>query len=110
MLKSRAGAVVTLDALLDGAVERARTLVDAKSPDLDESARVEIARAVGVGAVKYADMVNDRTKDYVFDWNRMLAFDGNTAPYLMYANARIRSILRKADENQAPGTTPATRS
>ena len=59
---------------------------------------------MGVGAIKYADLSNDRIKDYVFDWNRMLAFDGNTAPYLMYAHARIRSILRKAAEaGAAPG-------
>ena len=56
---------------------------------------------MGIGAVKYADLANDRIKDYVFDWNRMLAFDGNTAPYLMYAHARIRSILRKAGEAPA---------
>jgi arginyl-tRNA synthetase len=96
MLKSRSGESVSLDELLDGAVERARQLVDLKSPELGDDERGRIAQAVGIGAVKYADLVNDRIKDYVFDWNRMLAFDGNTAPYLMYAHARICSILRKA--------------
>ena len=65
----------------------------------------KIAEAVGVGAIKYADLSNDRIKDYVFDWNRMLAFDGNTAPYLMYAHARIRSLLRKAEGDGAGGAT-----
>ncbi|HVR63964.1 MAG TPA: arginine--tRNA ligase, partial [Polyangia bacterium] len=67
-----------------------------KAPELDERTQQAIAQAVGVGAIKYADLCSDRIKDYVFDWNRMLAFDGNTAPYLMYAHARIHSILRKA--------------
>jgi arginyl-tRNA synthetase len=98
MFKTRSGESVSLSALLTEAVERARKVVDEKSPDLDQAARETIAAAVGVGAVKYADLSNDRIKDYVFDWNRMLSFDGNTAPYLMYAHARIRSILRKAHE------------
>jgi len=96
MLKSRSGESIGLVELLDEGVERARRLVDEKSPDLDERVRAAIAQAVGIGAIKYADLVNDRIKDYVFDWNRMLAFDGNTAPYLMYAHARICSILSKA--------------
>lgn len=96
ILKTRAGEAITLTALLEEAVDRARKLVDEKSPALDEATRAAIAQAVGIGAVKYADLVNDRIKDYVFDWNRMLAFEGNTAPYLMYAHARIHSILRKA--------------
>ena len=73
-------------------------VVDEKSPDLPAAERGRIASAVGVGAIKYADLASDRIKDYVFDWNRMLSFEGNTAPYLMYAHARIRSILRKAAE------------
>ncbi len=97
ILKSRAGEAVSLSRLLDEAVERAQKLVDEKTPAADAGERSRIARDVGIGAVKYADLVNDRVKDYVFDWNRMLAFDGNTAPYLMYAHARIRSILRKAE-------------
>jgi arginyl-tRNA synthetase len=95
MLKSRAGEALSLGALLDEAVERATKIVAEKTTDLDEQAKAAVAEAVGIGAVKYADLANDRIKDYVFEWSRMLAFDGNTAPYLMYAHARIRSILRK---------------
>lgn len=98
MLKSRTGDAVTLASLVDEAIERADKVVEAKTPDLPADERRRIARAVGVGALKYADLANDRVKDYVFDWNRMLSFDGNTAPYMMYAHARIRSILRKAGE------------
>ena len=97
MLKTRAGTPVTLASLLDEALERARNVVKSKMPDLDEATQEVIAAAVGIGAVKYADLVNDRVKDYVFDWDRMLSFDGNTAPYVMYAHARIQSLLRKAD-------------
>lgn len=100
MLKSRSGESVSLSELLDEAVERARQLVDKKSPSLDERERSAIAESVGIGAVKYADLANDRIKDYVFDWNRMLAFDGNTAPYLMYAHARICSILGKMVDDE----------
>jgi arginyl-tRNA synthetase len=102
-LKTRSGEPVPLTALLDEALERATKVVEGKSPELDAGARAAIAGAVGMGAIKYADLSNDRIKDYVFDWNRMLSFDGNTAPYLMYAHARIRSILRKAGADQAPG-------
>jgi arginyl-tRNA synthetase len=99
MFKTRAGESVSLAALIDEAIDRAGQVVREKSPDLDPAEQVRIAAAVGVGAIKYADMSNDRIKDYVFDWNRMLAFEGNTAPYLMYAHARVRSILRKAEWN-----------
>jgi arginyl-tRNA synthetase len=95
MLKSRAGEALSLGALLDEALERATKIVAEKTMDLDPAAKARVAEAVGIGAVKYADLANDRIKDYVFEWSRMLAFDGNTAPYLMYAHARIRSILRK---------------
>ncbi len=108
MLKTRAGTPVTLASLLDEALERARNVVKSKMPDLDEAAQEVIAAAVGIGAVKYADLVNDRVKDYVFDWDRMLSFDGNTAPYVMYAHARIQSLLRKADGPTAGGE-PAVR-
>jgi arginyl-tRNA synthetase len=87
---------VKLSDLLDEATERASKVVREKNPELDAEAADAVARAVGVGAVKYADLSSDRIKDYVFDWDRMLAFEGNTAPYLMYAHARIRSIFRKA--------------
>jgi arginyl-tRNA synthetase len=104
MLKTRAGDTVQLAALLDEAIERARAAVVAKSPDLDPAEQARIADAVGVGAIKYADLASDRLKDYVFDWNRMLSFEGNTGPYLMYAHARIGSILRKAAASgPAPG-------
>jgi arginyl-tRNA synthetase len=96
MLKSRSGDGISLNDLIDEGVEKARRLVDEKSPNLSENERAAIARAIGIGAIKYADLANDRIKDYVFDWNRMLAFDGNTGPYLMYAHSRICSILRKA--------------
>lgn len=105
MLKSRSGESISLGELLDEGIERARQLVDEKSPGLGEGERSAIAQAVGIGAIKYADLVNDRIKDYVFDWNRMLAFDGNTAPYLMYAHSRICSILGKVvdgKEERAP--------
>ncbi|WP_437598506.1 arginine--tRNA ligase [Sorangium sp. So ce590] len=96
MFKTRSGDTVKLSDLLDEAVERATKVVREKNPELDVEAAGAVARAVGVGAVKYADLSSDRIKDYVFDWDRMLAFEGNTAPYLMYAHARIRSIFRKA--------------
>src|SRR5262249_21718150 len=83
------------------AVERAARVVEEKSPQLDPDARARIAAAVGIGAVKYGDLSSDRVKDYVFDWDRMLALDGNTAPYLMYAHTRIRPILRKGETSEA---------
>jgi arginyl-tRNA synthetase len=106
MLKTRAGESVRLVDLLDEAIARAARVVEEKSPDLDPGTRARIAAAVGIGAVKYADLASDRVKDYVFDWDRMLALDGNTAPYLMYAHTRIRSILRRSglsDDQAAAG-------
>jgi arginyl-tRNA synthetase len=102
MFKTRAGESVSLASLIDEAVERASGAVREKVLELSPEAQRAIAEAVGVGAVKYADLSSDRIKDYVFDWNRMLAFDGNTAPYLMYAHARCRSILRKAGAGVDP--------
>ncbi len=96
MLRTRAGNTIKLVDLLDEAVTRAVATVAEKNPDLDEATRIQVARAVGIGAVKYADLSTDRVKDYTFDWERMLAFDGNSAPYLQMAHARLRSILRKA--------------
>jgi arginyl-tRNA synthetase len=87
---------VKLIDLLDEAVTRAAAAVAESNPSLDEPTRLEVARAVGIGAVKYADLSTDRTKDYVFDYDRMLAFDGKTGPYLQYAHTRIRSIFRRA--------------
>ena len=95
--KTRTGDTVRLVSLLDEAVERAAAVVADKSPDLSDSEQLSVAAAVGIGAVKYADLANDRLRDYVFDWDRMLAMDGNTAPYLQYAHARIQSILRRAE-------------
>jgi arginyl-tRNA synthetase len=96
ILKSRAGDTVKLSALLDEAVERAHAAIAEKNPDMPEADRAAVAHAVGIGAIKYADLSSDRIKDYVFDWERMLSFEGNTAPYLQYAHARICSIFRRA--------------
>jgi arginyl-tRNA synthetase len=105
MFKTRAGETIRLVDLLTEAVARADGIVAEKNPDLDDGTRREIARAVGLGAVKYADLSNDRIKDYVFEWDRMLATEGNTGPYLQYAHARICSILRRAG-NLAARDTP----
>jgi arginyl-tRNA synthetase len=105
MLKTRAGDSVSLASLVEEAIARAAKVVAEKSPDLPADEQARIAKAVGVGAVKYADLSSDRIKDYVFDWNRMLSFEGNTAPYLMYAHARIRSILRRAAEADDAGAS-----
>lgn len=107
ILRTRAGASVKLADLLDEAVARARAAIAGKNPDLDAKTRAEVARAVGIGAVKYGDLSADRRKDYRFDYDRMLAFDGNTAPYLQYARVRSLSILRRAgverpDSNVVP--------
>ena len=96
MFKARSGDSVKLVDLLDEAEERAYRLVTEKSPDLPEPQRRQIARAVGVGAIKYADLSKDRIGDYVFSFDKMLSMDGNTAPYLQYAHARVKSIFRKA--------------
>jgi arginyl-tRNA synthetase len=98
MFKTRAGTSVSLVTLLDEGIDRARAVIAEKNPELDGETRERVAGMVGIGAIKYADLSSDRTKDYVFDFDRMLAFEGNTAPYLQYAHARIRSILRKADQ------------
>jgi len=95
-LKTRSGENVKLRDLLDEAIQRARAVVEEKNPQLDEERKSQIARAVGIGAVKYADYTNNRTSDYVFSFDRMLAMDGNTAPYMQYAYARVKSIERKA--------------
>ena len=93
--KTREGGTVKLMDLLDEAEKRAFDLVSAKSGDLSEDERKSIARIVGIGAVKYADLSQNRTSDYIFSWDKMLSLDGNTAPYMQYAYARIRSIFRK---------------
>ncbi|MET7305102.1 arginine--tRNA ligase [Embleya sp. NPDC005575] len=106
ILRTRAGASVKLVDLLDEAVARAAAIIAEKNPDLDATARAAVARAVGIGAVKYADLSGDRRKDYRFDYDRMLSFDGNTAPYLQYAHARTRSILRRAGVEAPRATGP----
>ena len=95
--KTRSGDTVKLGDLLDESVERAYKTVSEKSADLPEAQKKEIARVVGIGAVKYADLLPNRQSDYVFSWDKMLALQGNTAPYLLYAYARIKSIFRKAE-------------
>jgi arginyl-tRNA synthetase len=99
--KTRSGEVVKLADLLDEAEERAFKAVSDKSPELPESQRREIGRVIGLGAIKYADLLPNRQSDYVFSWDKMLALHGNTAPYLQYAYARIRSIFRKGNVESA---------
>jgi arginyl-tRNA synthetase len=94
--KTRSGGTVKLEELLDEAVERASRLLAEREGDLSQAERREIARKVGIGSVKYADLSKNRTSDYVFSWEHMLSFEGNTAPYLQYAYTRVRSIFRKA--------------
>jgi arginyl-tRNA synthetase len=96
-LRTRAGTPVKLVDLLDEAVERAMAAVSERDPGASPDERREIAKTLGIGAVKYADLSAERNRDYVFDWDRMLAFEGNTGPYLQYAHARIRAIFRRGD-------------
>ncbi len=98
-LKTRSGENVKLKELLDEAVERATNVVEQKNPELSSEQKETIAQAVGIGAVKYADYSNNRTSDYVFSFDKMLTMEGNTAPYMQYAYARIKSIERKAEGN-----------
>jgi arginyl-tRNA synthetase len=106
--KTRSGETVRLSDLLDEAEERALKVVSEKSPELPDARRREIARIVGIGAVKYADLLPNRQSDYVFSWDKLLALNGNTAPYLQYAYARIRSIFRKGNVEQGrPPVSPA---
>jgi arginyl-tRNA synthetase len=99
--KTRDGADVKLIDVIDEAVERAFQLVTSKNPDLDETVRRNISTVVGVGAIKYAELSKNRTTDYIFDWDTMLSFEGNTAPYLQYAYTRIRSIFRRSEIDSA---------
>ncbi|MFI7307370.1 arginine--tRNA ligase [Micromonospora aurantiaca] len=102
MLRSRAGRSVKLVGLLTEAVERATALARERNPELGEAEAAAVGRAVGIGAIKYADLSGDRHKDYVLDWERMLSLDGNTAPYLQYAYSRVRSIFRRAGAAARP--------
>ncbi|MEM7341329.1 MAG: arginine--tRNA ligase [Actinomycetota bacterium] len=97
LLRSRSGDSIKLVELIDEAVRRASEAVAEKNPELDAETAAAVAQMVGIGAVKYADLSSERTKDYTFDFDRMLAFEGNTAPYLQYAHARICSIFRKGE-------------
>jgi arginyl-tRNA synthetase len=94
--KTRSGDTVKLVDLCHESMERAFALVSNKNPELTEAERRQIAQAVGIAAVKYADLSKNRNSDYIFDWDSMLSFEGNTAPYLLYAYARIKSIFRRA--------------
>ena len=110
-IKTRSGDPIKLKALLAEAIERAYVLVTAKAPELPEAERREISSAVGLGAIRYADLAQNRSSDYVFAWDKILSFEGNTAPYLLYAVTRVRSIFRKAgldptDVSATHGATP----
>ncbi len=93
--KTRSGEIIRLSGLLNEAEQRAFDAVSEKNPNLPEEERRHIACVVGIGAIKYADLSGNRQSDYVFNWDTMLALVGNTAPYLLYAFTRIRSIFRK---------------
>ncbi|WP_296262387.1 arginine--tRNA ligase [uncultured Enterobacter sp.] len=99
--KTRAGGTVKLSDLLDEALERARRLVAEKNPDMPADELEKLANTVGIGAVKYADLSKNRTTDYIFDWDNMLAFEGNTAPYMQYAYTRVLSVFRKANIDES---------
>lgn len=103
LLRTRSGESIPLLDLAEEAIQRAGAVVEARS-ELPAEDRERVARAVGVGAIKYSDLSSDRNKDYVFDWDRMLAMDGNTSVYLQYANARVRSVLRRAGGAPPAGT------
>ncbi len=95
--KTRTGGTVKLADLLDEAIERATALINEKNNNLSETEKSAVIEAVGIGSVKYADLSKNRTTDYVFDWDNMLSFEGNTAPYMQYAYTRIRSIFNKTE-------------
>jgi len=102
LMKTRSGENVPLHELLEEAVTRTRKIIEQKNPELSESEKSEIAKIIGIGAVKYADLSQYRMTDYVFSWDKMLSLHGNTAPYLQNAYVRIRSIFRKAGETLSP--------
>ncbi|MBM7559268.1 arginine--tRNA ligase [Marinitoga litoralis] len=99
VFSTRKGNVIKLEELLNKAVEKAREIIEEKNPNLSEEEKDHIAEVIGIGAVKYADLSQNRISHIIFDWDKMLAFDGNTAPYLLYTYARIQSLKRKANEN-----------
>ncbi|ACY84267.1 arginine--tRNA ligase [Edwardsiella piscicida] len=108
--KTRAGGTIKLADLLDEAIERAAKLIAAKNPELSGDELKALVEVVGIGAVKYADLSKNRTTDYIFDWDNMLAFEGNTAPYMQYAYTRVASIFKRAgiDENALQGAITLT--
>jgi len=99
LMKTRSGENVPLRQLLEEACVRARKIVEEKNPGLTDAEKIDIARTIGIGAVKYADLSQYRMTDYIFSWDKMLALQGNTAPYLQNAYVRVRSIFRKAGES-----------
>ena len=101
LMKTRSGENVPLRDVLAEAIARARKIVEEKNPDLSDGDKIDIAQKIGIGAVKYADLSQYRMTDYVFSWDKMLSLQGNTAPYLQNAYVRVRSIFRKAGENNA---------
>ena len=107
-IKTKSGDPVRLQSLIDEATERAFAAVTAKSPELSEAERKAIAQAVGIAALRYVDLASSRTMDYSFSWDKLLAFEGNTAPYLMYAVVRVRSIFRKNGIEVGQGEEGAT--
>lgn len=107
-IKTRSGEPVRLRQLLDEAVQRAQAIVAEKNPELAAAEQQDIAEAVGIGAIRYADLSQTRTQDYVFSWDKLLSFDGNTAPYLQYAVARVHAIFRKAGLTPGAGEAGAT--
>ncbi|GAA3613447.1 arginine--tRNA ligase [Gibbsiella greigii] len=104
--KTRSGGTVKLADLLDEAVERAGRLIAEKNPDLPAEELQQLINAVGIGAVKYADLSKSRTTDYIFDWDNMLAFEGNTAPYMQYAYTRVSSVFKRAGLEESDLTLP----
>ncbi len=103
--KTRTGGTIKLSDLLDEAIERAGKLITEKNPELEGEELANVTNVVGIGAVKYADLSKSRTTDYIFDWDNMLAFEGNTAPYMQYAYTRVASVFKRAnvDENSLTG-------
>ena len=104
--KTRAGGTIRLSDLLDEAVERAGKLIREKNSDMAEDELKQLAEVVGIGAVKYADLSKSRTTDYIFDWDNMLAFEGNTAPYMQYAYTRVASVFKRAGIDSTSLTLP----
>ncbi len=104
--KTRSGGTIKLSDLLDEAVERASKLIAEKNPDMPADEMQNVANAVGIGAVKYADLSKSRTTDYIFDWDNMLTFEGNTAPYMQYAYTRVASVFKRAGVDESNLTLP----